>query len=91
MQQKRSRIWCECRWKGMWTTLKISIQRLDKYYGKYLGIRRKFKMQFTLQRLEILYLDRTFKYGYDWHLFLSLLLLEIDLFPVQVMHCLYHI
>lgn len=48
-------------------------------------------MQFTLQRLEILYIDRTFKYGYDWHLFLSLLLLEIDLFPVQVMHCLYHI
>lgn len=30
------------------------------------------------------FIDRTFKYGYDWHLFLSLLLLEIDLFPVQV-------
>lgn len=37
------------------------------------------------------FIDGIFKYGYDWHLFLSLLLLEIHLFPVQVMLCLCHI
>lgn len=37
------------------------------------------------------FIDGIFKYGYDWPLFLSLLLVEIDLFPVQVMLCLCHI
>lgn len=37
------------------------------------------------------FIGRTFKYGYDLHLFVSLLLLEIDWLPVQVMLCLYHI
>lgn len=37
------------------------------------------------------FIDGILKYGYDWHLFLSLLLLEIDLSPVQVMFCLCHI